>query len=490
MTVMIQSATGAPSTDLSPWDFIQWDTARKHVRRLQVRIAKATKEGKKGKVKALQRLLTCSFYAKCLAVNRVVSNKGANTPGVDGILWRTSCQRMEAVKSIRRKGYKSQPLRRIYIPKKNSKTAKRPLSIPCMKDRAMQAIWQLALDPIAEEWADPNSYGFRPKRSVADAIHQCHIVLAGKWSAQWVFEGDIKACFDRLSHSWFEENIPMDKVILGKFLKAKFMEKGVIYPTTQGIPQGGIASATLTVMALSGLEKTLKAIFKKEKVNFVGYADDFIITCASKELLEREVIPIVKEFLKVRGVEISQEKSKITHISDGFDFLGHNVRKYSNGALLTKPSKGNVKNFLQEIRKTIKSNYSAKTENLIAQLNPKIRGWSNFFRHAVAKRTFSYVDKEIYMALQLWTKRRHPNRRKTWRNKKYFRKKGLKNWQFYAKVKDKDGMSRYLDLVAAQDTSIRRHIKIRGAATPYDPEFKEYFEKRDKSKNILFPGRR
>jgi len=286
MAAMTTSLTGAPSACASDWASISWKLAEKQVKRLQVRIAKAFREGKTGKVKALQRLLTQSFYAKCLAIKRVVSNKGAKTPGVDGILWRTPLQRIKAVKSLRRRGYKPQPLKRIHIPKNNSKTRYRPLSIPTMRCRAMQALHMLSLESIAEEWADPNSYGFRPKRSVADAIEQCFLALSRKRSSQWIYEGDIRACFDRLSHSWILDNIPMDKVILGKFLKSGYMENGVIYPTFQGAAQGGVISPTISLMALAGLERILKERFTNNKVNVVFYADDFVITCASKELLE------------------------------------------------------------------------------------------------------------------------------------------------------------------------------------------------------------
>ena len=236
-------------------------------------------------------------------------------------------------------------------------------------------------------------------------------------------------------------------------------------------------------MALSGLERTLKETFKGQKVNFVGYADDFIITCKSRELLEQKVIPVVKDFMKLRGLDISEKKSKITHIDDGFDFLGHTLRKY-NGSLLTKPSKGNIKAFLMEIRTIIRSSQSRKAEDLIKWLNPKIIGWANFFRFVGASRTFSYVDKEIYEALQLWMKRRHPNRRKIWRNKKYFRKSGFRNWQFSAKVKGKGGSPKHIDLANAKSIRIKRYLKIQGAASPYDPDFKEYFEKRVKSGKV------
>jgi len=483
MTAMTTSLTGAPSTCISDWASIPWKTAEKQVKRLQVRIAKAFRERKKGKVRALQRILTQSFYAKCLAVKRVVSNKGAKTPGVDGVLWRTSFQRIKAVKSLRQRGYKPLPLRRIHIPKNNSKAGHRALSIPCMKDRAMQALYMLALDPIAEEQADPNSYGFRPKRSVADAIEQCFIALSRKQSPQWVYEGDIKACFDRLSHSWMVENIPMDKSILGKFLKSGYMENGVIYPISEGAAQGGVISPTIMLMALTGLEKTLKERFRNNKVNAIIFADDFIITSATKELLEQEIIPAVKEFLKVRGLEISQEKSKITHIQEGFDFLGHNIRKYGK-TLLIKPAKANIKSFLREIRLAIKSMGASPTEVMICHLNPKIRRWAYFYRHVVSCRIFSYVDTQIYHALNKWMLKRHPRKGRNWLYKKYFRQAGLKNWQFFTKVKKKNQEVSYLDLALAAKVHIRRHVKIKGEATPYKPEFREYFEQRDRYKKV------
>jgi len=227
------TSAGASSTKRQEdWITLSWPKIKAHVFRLQVRIAKAEKEGRKGRVKALQKLLTSSFYGKCLAVKRVVSSTGSKTPGVDGILWRTNRQKMKAVFNLRRRGYKPSPLKRIYIPKKSGKL--RPLSIPTMKDKAMQALWYMALIPIAENRADPNAYGFRPKRSAHDAIEQCFKALSKGFSATWVLEGDIKACFDKISHEWLLENIPMDKTILKKFLKAGFMEDGKLHPTDLG----------------------------------------------------------------------------------------------------------------------------------------------------------------------------------------------------------------------------------------------------------------
>jgi RNA-directed DNA polymerase len=237
VTAVAASLTGASSTS-GTWDSINWDTTKAEVRRLQMRIAKAISEGRHGKVKSLQWILTHSFHAKLLAVKRVVQNHGGKTPGVDKIIWKTPQQKMEAALSLTRKGYQTQPLRRIYIPKKDGR--QRPLSIPTMKCRAMQALYLLALDPIAEFRADKSSYGFRPKRSAADALEACHLALARKGSAQWIFEADIKSCFDKISHDWLRDNIPMDKEILSKWLSAGYIDKGVFHQTEFGTPQGGL----------------------------------------------------------------------------------------------------------------------------------------------------------------------------------------------------------------------------------------------------------
>ena len=476
MTVAATLLTGASSTSVK-WDSINWKNTEAEVYRLQIRIAKAVSEGRHGKVKALQWLLTHSFHAKVLAVKRVVQNKGGKTPGVDKIIWRTPQQKMEAAMSLTRRGYQTQPLKRIYIPKKDGR--QRPLSIPTMKCRAMQGLHLLALLPVAEFYADKNSYGFRPKRSTADAIEACFKALAMKGSSQWILEADIKSCFDKISHDWLRENIPMDKEILSKWLSAGYIDNGVLHQTELGSPQGGLASPTLLVLTLSGLEQAvIRAINRrKDKVHLSIYADDFIITGSSKEVLETEVKPLVESFLQERGLELSQEKTKITHIDDGFDFLGMNVRKYK-GKCIIKPSKKSIKNFLANIRETIKSNPTVKTENLLHLLNPKVRGWANYFRHSCAKETFRYIDSKIYAALWRWACRRHPGKGKVWIRRKYFRSQGLRNWIFFAKTQKDDSTSGYMDLFTASSVAIKRHIKIRAEATPYDSRFTEYFKKR------------
>jgi len=463
------------------WHNTDWVKVNRNVRRLQARIVKATQEGRWGKVKALQRLLTHSLSGKVLAIRRVTENQGKNTPGVDGETWNTPQKKSEAVQQLRQRGYRPQPLRRVYIPKKNGKM--RPLGIPVMKDRAMQALYLLALDPIAETKADPNSYGFRQHRSTADAIGQCFTVLARNCSPQWILEGDIKSCFDKISHEWLLANIPMEKVILRKWLKAGFMEKSVIHPTDEGTPQGGIISPLLANMALDGLEQVLLTAFplkktgKTPKVNFVRYADDFIVTGVTKELLETEVLPLIKFFLTERGLTLSDEKTKITHIEDGFDFLGQNVRKY-NGTLVIKPAKKNTLAFLTKVREVIKNNKSATAGNLIGVLNPMIRGWANYHSHICSKKTLGSVDSEIFQALWKWAVRRHPNKGKRWIKQKYFHRYKNRNWVFTGEGKDKDGKSKPMHLLYAKATPIRRHVKVRAHANPYDIQWEDYFERR------------
>jgi len=474
-----KSMTGASPTNPCPWEDINWPLVEKNVKRLQMRIAKAIRTGRFGKAKALQRILTHSFYGKCLAVKRVALNKGSKTPGVDNILWHTGRQKMNAAMTLKRKGYKPQPLKRLYIPKTGGKL--RPLSLPTMKDRAMQALWKLALEPICEEQADPNTYGFRPKRCVADAIGQCLLNLSRKTSAQWVLEGDIKSCFDTISHEWLLKNIPMDKTILNKFLKAGFMDKDRYFPTEEGTPQGGIISPTLTVMTLSGLEKALKSRFKRgTKVNIVFYADDFIITGNDRELLKTQVKPFVKAFLKERGLELSEEKTTISHIDEGFDFLGFTIRKY-NGKFRCKPSKASVKRFLAEVRANIRSLRGVSADRIILTLNPKIRGWYTYYRHVCSSRTYSYLDYRIYESLTQWVHRRHSRKNRVKALKKYFKSIGLRNWVFSADTKEKDQI-KTIRLYNAASTKFKRYDKIRGQAHPFDLTYKEYLEKREQKK--------
>ncbi|EFK2580854.1 group II intron reverse transcriptase/maturase [Escherichia coli O28ac] len=460
---------------LGSWHTINWKRQYRTVRRLQTRIVKATQEKQWRRVKALQRLLTRSFAAKALAVRRVTENSRRKTPGIDGKTWSTPAEKWNAINNLRRNGYKPSPLKRVYIPKSNGKL--RPLGIPTMKDRAMQALYLLALEPVAETTADRNSYGFRPHRSCADAIEQVFNNLNRKTSATWVLEGDIKGCFDNISHKWLLEHIPMDKRILRSWLNAGFMEKGRLFTTDAGTPQGAPCSPVLANMCLDGLETILTNRFgrkgtakaSKSKVNYVRYADDFIVTGISREILESEVKPLITAFMQERGLLLSEEKTTVTHINDGFDFLGQNVRKYK-GKLLIKPSKHNLKMFLNKIRATIEGNKTAKTDTLFKRLNPLIRGWTNYHQHVVAAETFRYVNFQLWKKIWRWCLRRHPSRGKRWIRRKYFDE----SWRLHSK--DADG-HRWV-LYKASTIPIRRHIKIKSEANPYAPEWESYFEKR------------
>jgi RNA-directed DNA polymerase len=481
MTAIV--STGASSaTPKNAWPDLPWSALNGLVLRLQMRIAKAEREGKRGKVRALQRLLTTSFAAKCLAVKRVTSSQGKTTPGVDGKIWRTDRQKQQGVFDLKRNGYRPKPLRRIYIPKKSTPKEVRPLSIPTMKDRAMQALHLLSLEPIVEERADPNAYGFRLKRSCHDAREQCFNALAKAHSATWILEGDIKACFDRINHDYLLREIPMDKTILRKFLEAGYMANNQLYPTTAGTPQGGTLSPALATLALSGLERSIRSTNdrqrKREKINMIAYADDFVVTASSKELLTDKVIPELMKALALVGLELSPTETKITHINDGFDFLGFNIRKYKNGKLLIKPAKANIKAFLQDIRTTVKKGVALPTEQLIHTLNSRLTGWVNYYRTSVSSKVFSTIDHELFLALLRWGMKRHARKGKRWIVKHYFATLGGNNWRFRCMIKDKEGQPKPLYLKNAADTKIRRHVKIKSNATPFNPLYKDYFKKR------------
>jgi RNA-directed DNA polymerase len=470
------------------WHSIHWKKVYRTVRRLQARIVKAVREGRWHKVKALVYLLTHSFAGRALAILRVVSNSGARTPGVDGILWNTPEDKSAAFNTLRRHGYQPQPLRRAYVPKSNGQ--RRPLGIPTIRDRAMQALYLLGLDPIAETLADGHSYGFRLERCCADALDECHKVLRGcggrdTFGPDVVLEGDITSCFDRINQGWLLDHIPMDKVVLGKWLRAGYLEKHVLFATTEGTPQGGIISPVLANRTLDGLQRLLTERFgqprsrhRQCKVHLVRYADDFIITGTSRVLLQFEVQPLVAQFLQERGLELSHEKTRITHIENGFDFLGQTIRRHRHGKVLIKPSKRSVKTFLSKIQETIDNSGSLTTGDMIWRLNQQIKGWTMYHRHAVSSRIFAAVDNRIFWKLRRWCRKRHRHKSWGWIKKKYFQSVAGNGWAFNGIIRDSKGKGWPIQLMKAAAVKVIRWLKIRSEANPYDPAWEPYLEER------------
>ena len=456
------------------WKSIDWKKAEAEVSRLQARIAKATQEKKWNTVKRLQYLLSHSYYAKALAVRKVTTNKGKNTPGIDKELWNTPAVKMRNVLILTDKGYKAKPLRRVFI-EKPGKKKKRPLGIPCMYDRAMQALYALALDPVSETTADEKSFGFRRGRSAQDACEYIFTALSRRSSPEWVLEGDIKGCFDHISPDWLIEHIPMDKSILKQFLKAGFVFQNELFPTDEGTPQGGVISPILANMALDGMQKVLSDHFhtnrlgkidlrfkNAHKVNLVRYADDFIVTAATKEIAE-EAKEIIRDFLCTRGLELSEEKTLITHVDDGFDMLGWTFRRFKE-KLIVKPSKKSVKALNASLHNTVLERGKAwRQEDLIRVLNLQLRGWANYHQSVCAKDTFSRADHILYEMLWRWAKRRHPQKNRKWITANYWYSKGLRNWVFSTKN---------AELIRLGEVPVIRHTKVRMSANTYlDSEY-------------------
>lgn len=454
------------------WKDINWKQAETYVKRLQIRIVKAVKQNKWNLVKRLQYLLTNSFYAKLIAIKKVTSNKGKNTAGIDGEIWKSQEEKIKSISKINNKNYKAQPTKRIHIPKRNGKL--RPLSIPTMKDRTMQTLQLLALQPIQETIGDKNSYGFRINRSCQDAMARIFLYLSRKNSPQWILEGDIKGCFENISHKWILQNIPMDKQILKQFIKAGYIYKNEMFPNNKGAAQGGAISPTIANFVLDKMEETIykklnigkkgKPIQKNlHKLRFVRYADDFIVAGENIETLER-VKTIIKEFLKERGLELADEKTVITNIEEGFDFLGWNFRKY-NKKLIIKPNKKSIQGIKKKISDMIKENIASKQEDLIKQLNPIILGWSTYNQNVCSKKIFQKLDDFTFKQLYNWALKRHRNKGKRWVINKYWHKEKSRNWIF----KENNNALRLFS-----DTPIIRHYWINTSKNPYTDE--KYFE--------------
>jgi RNA-directed DNA polymerase len=317
-------------------------------------------------------------------------------------------------------------------------------------------------------------------------MSQIFLQTCRKVSAEWILDADIEGFFDNINHDWMVNHVFMDRDILRKWLISGVVDREQLVATTAGTPQGGIISPALANWTLNGLETELMAHLgaiygmskvSKLKVGIVRYADDFIVTGASKELLETVIMPWLVDFLAVRGLRLSATKTKIVHIDEGFDFLGWNFRKYS-GKLLIKPSKKNAQAFYEKLRKTIGENIGTKQEDLIRLLNPMLRGWAQYHSPVVAKEAFSRMESLLFWRLRRWAKRRHPKKNDAWIRQKYWRSIGERNQVFATDVSTKEGNKVVMDMYSLPGTPIIRHKKIKGNYHPYDPQWEMYGETR------------
>jgi len=348
----------------------------------------------------------------------------------------------------------------------------------------MQALYKLALAPVAETLADPNSYGFREGRRCADAVAAAFNALSKPNSATWVLEGDITGCYDNIRQPWLRENIVTDQEVLRKWLEAGYVENGRLYPTRKGTPQGGIISPCLANLTLDGLERAVhEAVPRRSRVNFVRYADDFIITGKSRRLLQEQVKPAVEAFLRERGLELSPEKTVITHITRGFTFLGQTFRKRGNVLRIT-PSREGVLALIRKVGALIRAQVSAPMPALVKKLNQTLRGWGNYHRHVVASETFARIDK--YVREQLWRmlRHRHPQKSKRELFRKYWTDENGRHI-FTVKCKTEKGPRAYT-VIRLGALPSGRYIKIQKDANPYLPEYARLFwERRQKERWMM-----
>lgn len=382
----IYEKSSAASDCINSWESIDFHKAKCHVKKLQKRIAKAWQNDDNDIVVFLQHTLIHSFYAKALAIKIVTSNKGKYTCGTDNVLWFTPEEKYNAIFELNRRGYKSKSFRPAYIYK--SKDAWRKLSIPTMKDRAMQTLYKFALEPISEISADENSYGFRPNRCTRDALIKCYKVLYSSPYPEWILKADIKSCFDNISHEWIMNNIPIDKPDLQKFID--------IGNSNKGIPQGGCISGIICNMVLDGLEAELNAY--DSNVRYIRYADDFVVICADKDILIKS-LEIITTFLSERCLNLSKEKTHITHIKEGFDFLGWNIKGNGDYLLIT-PSLKNVSSLLHKVECIMESYHNVNQYQTYNSLLAIICGWVNYHLDVVDICSLYEVKNKIADVLQ------------------------------------------------------------------------------------------
>ncbi len=478
---------------ISDWHSIDWYKVNHNIRNLRRRIFKATQVNDWKKVRNLQKLMLKSYSNVLLAVRKATQdNKGSKTAGVDKVLIKTPKQRLALAKELAYDhSFKPLPARRVYIPKKNGK--KRPLGIPTIRDRCLQAIVKNALEPCWEAQFEGISYGFRPGRSPHDAIGKIYRIARPNMTMKWVVDADIKGCFDNINHDKLLEligNFPY-RHLIKSWLKAGYIDNNTFGPQETGTPQGGIISPLLANIALHGMEEALGVKYNNRgqlansKRCVVRYADDFVIFCKTLEDAKASRDEI-NSWLYTRGLKLSDEKTKIVHITEGFDFLGFNIRQYkvkntkTGYKLLIKPSKDFLKKTRSDIREVFLNHNGKKVDHLIGKINPIIRGKANYMNKVVSSKAFSALDHYLFIRQVRYVKRTHPNKPRYWTKEKYWGRfnfqKPNQKWIFGNKES-----GNYMLKFAW--TKISRHSLVTQRNSPDDPSLIEYWEKRQKKRN-------
>jgi len=489
-----QKVMGQESTLRYEWNSIPWSRLERKAFKLQKQIYQASQRNELQLVRRLQRLLLNSAYAKLLSTRRVTQdNRGKRTAGVDGIIITTSKERMKLASALRLTG-KSMPIRRIWIPKPG-KQEKRPLGIPTISERAKQALAKMALEPEWEAKFEPNSYGFRPGRSCHDAIEAIYGSIKRKQA--YVLDADIAGCFDNIDHSALLAKLdtgPKLRRNVKAWLKAGVLDKDTFHPNEKGTPQGGIISPLLANIALHGMEVDTKHALRQElfdhmkktkgkashllsarKLSIIRYADDFVVIHEDQDIVQKAKSYISKWLAGV-GLELKAEKTRLCHTysphqseTAGFKFLGFNIRQYKSNtntlsySTIIKPSKESLERHLHAIKVKLREHRGEKQETLIRNLNPVIKGWSNYFRVCSARKTFEKASHQTFEKLWRWVRRKHPHKGRRWVKDKYFLKHRGNNWRF----KTKQGHL----LVMHYDFKIRRFVKVAGGVSPYNGDF-------------------